>query len=280
MRTQEGIEVIGATDPGCVRKNNEDDFAVDAELGLLVVADGMGGHNSGEVASGLATNTILDFARKMLGGRKSLVPAGGSPELTARARQLEYFIKTANILIYEKGRAFPKDAGMGTTVVAVLLDAKSMTVAHVGDSRLYLWRGGELTQLTADHSLVGEMVRRGQMSLGEAARSPQQNILTRALGAEGDVGVDVAEHPLLPGDLILLATDGLSKMLDDAEVARTIASESQLRKLVDALISKARAAGGADNITVVVARISAGSSGGVKSFVSRLLGRRGLVRRT
>ena len=275
MRTPEGIEVAGATDPGCVRKNNEDNFAVDAKLGLLVVADGMGGHNSGEVASDVAASTIVDFARKMLGGRRSMVPEGGSPELSARGRQLEYFVKTANTMIYEKGRAFPKDAGMGTTVVAALLDAKSMTVAHVGDSRLYLWRRGELAQLTADHSLVGEMVRCGQMSPEDAARSPQQNILTRALGAEGDVAVDVAEHPLLPGDLVLLATDGLSKMLDDAEVARTLASEGDLQKLVDALIGKARAAGGVDNITVVVARVSAGPQGGVGSLVSRLFGRGG-----
>ena len=235
----------------------------------------MGGHNSGEVASDVAASTIVDFARKMLGGRRSMVPEGGSPELSARGRQLEYFVKTANTMIYEKGRAFPKDAGMGTTVVAALLDAKSMTVAHVGDSRLYLWRRGELAQLTADHSLVGEMVRCGQMSPEDAARSPQQNILTRALGAEGDVAVDVAEHPLLPGDLVLLATDGLSKMLDDAEVARTLASEGDLQKLVDALIGKARAAGGVDNITVVVARVSAGPQGGVGSLVSRLFGRGG-----
>ncbi|OGS41930.1 MAG: hypothetical protein A2506_03035 [Elusimicrobia bacterium RIFOXYD12_FULL_66_9] len=269
------MEVFGATDPGCVRKNNEDNLSMDAELGLLVVADGMGGHNSGEVASEIATATILDFGRKMLGGRKSMVPEGGSPELTARGRQLEYFIKTANTMIYEKGRAFPKDAGMGTTVVAALLDAKSMTVAHVGDSRLYLWRRGELAQLTDDHSLVGEMVRRGQMSPEDAARSPQQNILTRALGAEGDVAVDVAEHPLFPGDVVLLATDGLSKMVDDAEVSGMIASEVDLQKLVDALIGKARAAGGVDNVTVVVARVPSGSQGGVKSLVSRLFGRGG-----
>jgi len=273
MMIKQAIEVAGSTDPGCVRKNNEDHFVVDPELGLLVVADGMGGHNSGEVASDLAVGTIVDFARKMLGGRKALVPEGGSPELSVRGRQLEYFVKTANTMIYEKGRAFPKDAGMGTTVVAVLLDEKSMTVAHVGDSRLYLWRRGEFSQLTADHSLVGEMVRRGQMSAEDAARSPQQNILTRALGAEADVQVDVAEHPLLPGDLVLLATDGLSKMVDDAEVSRVISSERDLQKIVDVLIAKARAAGGVDNVTVVVARAPSSSSGGVKTLVSRLLGR-------
>jgi protein phosphatase len=273
MKTKGSVEVAGATDPGCVRKNNEDNFAVDPELGLLLVADGMGGHNSGEVASDLASKTILDFARRMLGGAKSLLPEGGTAALSPRGRQLEYFVKTANTMIYEKGRAFPKDAGMGTTVVAALVDGKSLTVAHVGDSRLYLWRRGELAQLTEDHSLVGEQVKRGQITADEASRSNLQNILTRALGAEGDVQVDVADHPLMPGDLILLATDGLSKMVSDAEVAQTIAAEPAPQAVVDALIAKARAAGGVDNVTVVVARVPTRGESGVKGLVTRLFGR-------
>jgi protein phosphatase len=273
MRTKDAVEVAGATDPGCVRKNNEDNFAVDPELGLLLVADGMGGHNSGEVASDLAAKTILDIARRMLGGKKSLLPEGGTASLSPRGRQLEYFVKTANTMIYEKGRAFPQDAGMGTTVVAALVDGRSLTVAHVGDSRLYVWRDGELTQLTEDHSLVGEQVKRGQITAAEASRSNLQNILTRALGAEGDVQVDVVDHPLLPGDLVLLATDGLSKMVADAEVARTIAAEAAPQAIVDALISKARAAGGVDNVTVVVARVPPREDGSVKGLVARLFGR-------
>ncbi|MFI5363582.1 MAG: Stp1/IreP family PP2C-type Ser/Thr phosphatase [Elusimicrobiota bacterium] len=273
MRTKDAVEIAGATDPGCVRKNNEDNFAVEPALGLLLVADGMGGHNSGEVASDLAASTIVDFARRMLGGAKALLPEGGTPGLSPRGRQLEYFVKTANTMIYEKGRAFPKDAGMGTTVVAALLDARSLTVAHVGDSRLYVWRGGELTQLTEDHSLVGEQVKRGQITSAEAARSNLQNILTRALGAEGDVAVDVADHPLLPGDVVLLATDGLSKMVPDAEVASTIAAAAGPQAVVDQLIAKARAAGGVDNVTVVVARVPPRGDGGVRGLVARLLRR-------
>lgn len=273
MRGKDSLEIAGATDPGCVRRNNEDNFAVEPDLGLLVVADGMGGHNSGEVASDIAAKTIVEYARKMLGGRTSMVPEGGSSGLSARGRQLEFFVKTANTMIYEKGRAFPKDAGMGTTVVAALVDGKSMTVAHVGDSRLYLWRRGELTQLTDDHSLVGEQVRRGQITADEAARSNLQNILTRALGAEGDVQVDVSEHPLLPGDVVLLATDGLSKMVSDAEVASTIETGAAPSAVVDQLIARARAAGGVDNVTVVVARVPAHGEGGVKGIVSRLFGR-------
>jgi serine/threonine protein phosphatase PrpC len=272
MRTKEAVELAGATDPGCVRKNNEDNFTVDPDLGLLVVADGMGGHNSGEVASDLATKTIADFARKMLGGAKSLVPEGGTAGLTPRGRQLEYFVKTANTMIYEKGRAFPKDAGMGTTVVAAMVDGKSLTVAHVGDSRLYLWRRGVLSQLTEDHSLVGEQVKRGQITSDEASRSNLQNILTRALGAEGDVQVDVGEHPLFPEDVVLLATDGLSKMVADADVASVIADKKEPQAITDELIARARAAGGVDNVTIVVARVPA-QAGGVKGIVSRLFGR-------
>lgn len=273
MKTRDRVEVAGASDPGCVRKNNEDNFAVEPDLGLLVVADGMGGHNSGEVASDIACKTVVEYARKMIGGEKTMVPEGGTPGLTPRGRQLEFFVKTANAMIYEKGRAFPKDAGMGTTVVAAIVDAKSMTVAHVGDSRLYLWRRGELSQLTEDHSLVGEQVKRGQITADEAARSPQQNILTRALGADGDVRVDVADHPLLPGDLVLLATDGLSKMVIDADVSAVIAEALDPQKIVDVLIAKSRAAGGVDNIAIVVAKVPAADGGGVIKMVSRLFGR-------
>lgn len=273
MRTKDEVEIAGATDPGLVRKNNEDNFAVDPDLGLLVVADGMGGHNSGEVASDLAAKTIVDFARKMIGGAKNVIPEGGTRGLSPRASQLEFFVKTANTMIYEKGRAFPKDAGMGTTVVAALVDAKGLTVAHVGDSRAYLWRGGALSQLTEDHSLVGEQVKRGQLTADQAARSNLQNILTRALGAEADVAVDTADHPLLPGDIVLLATDGVNKMVTDAEVAAVVAAELEPSRIVDALIAKARAGGGVDNITVVAARVPGSGNGGVGGLMRRLLGR-------
>jgi protein phosphatase len=272
MMTRNALEVAGSTDAGCVRPNNEDSFVVDEDLGLLVVADGMGGHNSGEVASDLACTTIRDIARKMLGGSQQMVPEGGDPNASARARQLDFVVKHANSIIYEKGRAMPKDAGMGTTVVAVLCDGQSMTVAHVGDSRLYLYRGGQLQVLTEDHSLVGDQVRRGMITAAEAAKSSLQNILTRALGAEKEVQVDTADHPLLPGDVILLASDGLTKMVDDADVAKTIARETSSKAIVASLIEQSRKAGGVDNITVVIARVLASGGSGVKGFMSRLFG--------
>lgn len=273
MKKIQALEIAGSTDPGCVRSNNEDDFAIEPELGLMVIADGMGGHNSGEVASDITTKTIRDFAKQMLGGQKSVVPEGGDPSLSVRGRQLEYFVKTANTMIYEKGRAFPKDAGMGTTVVAALADSKSLTVAHVGDSRLYLFRRGHLSQLTEDHSLVADQVRKGLITSVDASKSNLQNILTRALGAEAEVKVDVADHPLLPGDIILLATDGLSKMVPDEEVARTISEDPTPQKVVERLIEKTRAAGGVDNVTVIAARVpDREARGTLRDLVSRIFG--------
>lgn len=272
MKTRGTVKFAGATDPGCVRPNNEDNFAIEQGLGLFIVADGMGGHNSGEVASDLATTTVRDFARKMLGGQKSLVPEGGTPGLSPRARQLEYFIRSANTLIYEKGRAFPKDAGMGTTIVAAIIDKNSLTVAHVGDSRLYLYRRGELLQLTVDHSLVSEQVQRGHISAEEAQHSNFQNILTRALGVEPEVAIDIADHPLVPGDLVLAASDGLTKMLNDAEIAAIMRAEEEPSRIVDALISRSRDAGGVDNVTVVVAKIPKTQGGRVRNLVERFLG--------
>ncbi|MDE2040345.1 MAG: serine/threonine-protein phosphatase [Elusimicrobia bacterium] len=236
------LDVAGATDSGRVRANNEDDFFIDRERGLFVVADGMGGHNSGEVASALATRTLRDCARL------------DRASAASRARRLEDWIRRANSVIYEKGRAFPQDAGMGTTVVAVLADPGSMTVAHVGDSRAYLFRDGRLRALTADHSLPG-----------------LQNVLTRAVGAEKDVRVDVAEHSLAAGDVVLLVSDGLTKMVDDSAIAEAAARGDRPRALVYDLVARALNAGGEDNVTVVAARVAIGG-GLLRRLSSRLLG--------
>jgi protein phosphatase len=146
----------------------------------MAVADGMGGHSAGEVASSIAVSQIRDLARQALGGNKDIVPEGGTSSLSRRGRQLEWFVKTANTTIYKKGREAAKERGMGTTVVAVLADARSMTVAHVGDSRLYLFRNGALTQLTEDHSLVGDQVRKGLLTSDEASRSTLHDNITVA----------------------------------------------------------------------------------------------------
>jgi len=264
------FDLAGKTDTGCVRERNEDCLAIDPEIGLVVVADGMGGHNSGEVASRLAVDTILEYARKVLTAGKTAVPEGGSPELPLRMRQMQYILHIANMMIYEKARAFPKNQGMGTTVVAALADETSLTVAHVGDSRLYRHRGGKLDQLTEDHSLVMEQVRQGVITREQAERSNLQNILTRALGIEEDVEVDVAEHPLMPGDVFLLCSDGLTKMVAEKEISDVLAACPAAADAAERLVGKARDAGGTDNITAAVIKVLVGPPGGLKRFLSGL----------
>jgi len=253
--TKSSLEIAGRTDSGCVRPNNEDNFLIDSALGLVAVADGMGGHNSGEVASELAMQTLHKTAQEL---SHVGVPAqfkDASPGLSRRGKQLEYLVKTANEVIYNKGRELTRDAGMGTTVVAAFIDDASLTVANVGDSRLYLWRSGRLSQLTEDHSLVSDQLRLGLITAEQAQRSTLQNILTRAVGAEETVAVDVVDKRLRPGDVVLLASDGLSKMVPDATVACVIEQEGAPQLIVDQLISLARDAGGIDNVTVVCVRV-------------------------
>lgn len=259
------LDIAGATDPGCVRERNEDCFAVEPGLGLLVVCDGMGGHNSGEVASRTAVDTIVEYAAK------NVLPEGGDPARSERERRLDFLLRTANTMIFEKARAFPKDQGMGTTVVAVLLDERSLAVGHVGDSRLYLRRGGSLQQLTEDHSLVQDQVRRGLITREQADKSPIQNILTRALGTEPEVEVELSEHPLLEGDSLLICSDGLTKMVPESEISETLASSSSAEEAVGRLIEAARAAGGVDNVTAVVARVPERPRG-LRGWLSRIFG--------
>ena len=218
-------EFAGKTDLGCVRANNEDSFLIDKALGLLIVADGMGGYDFGEVASALAVRAIRDAAAS-----------------AARSRNLEGFIQSANVLIREKARDYPGHAGMGTTVVAVLADERSLTVGHVGDSRCYLFRRGILSRLTQDHSLA-------QKSQG------LRHILTRAVGADEMVQVDVSRRPVRPGDVLLLATDGLTTMVGDEEIGRILRENPSVSGAAAALVERARRAGGSDNITVICGRL-------------------------
>ena len=262
------LEIAARTDPGRVRPNNEDDFAVLADAGLLVVCDGMGGHSSGEVASRIATSTVRESAVMMLSG-SAPAPAGDGGK-SPRARRLEGFVKSANSRIFEEARAIPQDHGMGTTIVAALVDEKGMTVAHVGDSRLYLLRGGRLQLLTEDHSLVMDQVRRGILTMAEAERSNIQNILTRALGTESEVTVDVQDCPIVAGDILLLCSDGLTKHVGEEEISRAMREGKDVDDICETLIRKANEGGGTDNITCVVARVPAAAPSGLKGLLARL----------
>jgi protein phosphatase len=265
------LEIAGKTDPGKVRERNEDSIGLDPELGLYVVADGMGGHNSGEVASGLATEMILKFGQDILGGDKEVIPPGSDETLSVRARQVVHCVKSANEIIYGKSKAFAKNNGMGTTVVVVLGDSKSITVGHVGDSRLYRLRANKLEQITEDHSLVMDQVKSGLLTKEQADKSNLQNILTRALGTEPEVAVDVQDVPVEPGDIFCICSDGLTKMVSDKELAEVLAEYSSPIEAVDKLIQMSNDGGGVDNVTVVVARTPSEDGKG-KGLLSRLMG--------
>jgi protein phosphatase len=226
----------GLSDTGRKRRQNEDAYV--CEPPLFAIADGMGGAQAGEVASGLAAAAFEEGAAAIHGedGVATLVRA-------------------ANARIFERAVHDPTVAGMGTTATVAVVDesAGTMTLAHVGDSRAYRYRGGALEQLTTDHSLVGELVRSGRLTEDEAAVHPHRSVITRALGTDADVEVDTLTVEVVPGDLVLLCSDGLSAMVRDEEIARVLeATGAAPREAGEALIAAANAAGGEDNVTVVL----------------------------
>lgn len=222
------------TDIGLVRETNEDSFI--CQPPLFLVADGMGGHVAGEVASRLAAETIAKYTATAAGSdyRKLLVEAIGK----------------ANGLIHQMAADNSDCAGMGTTVTAAYIIGPKLYWGHVGDSRLYLLRAGELRQLTEDHSLVGELLKKGSITPEEALQHPHRNILTRAVGTAERTQVDTGSLALAAGDRLLLCTDGLTNMVDD-EAIKAVLAESGDRAAAE-LVDKAKAAGGFDNITAVV----------------------------
>jgi protein phosphatase len=225
------------TDTGRQRRENED--SAFARAPVFVVADGMGGAQAGEVASKIA----IEAFEAGLGD-------SGSPEerLAVRARE-------ANRRIYDRSRTAPGAEGMGTTLTAAYLDDESVAIAHVGDSRAYLFRDGELTRLTQDHSLVDELVRRGKLTEEQAAEHPQRSIITRALGPEPEVEVDTYGFSVRSGDVLLLCSDGLTSMISEEQIAQVLGSAESLDEAADNLIQEANDAGGRDNITVVLTRL-------------------------
>jgi PPM family protein phosphatase len=231
-------EFATATHAGRVRRKNEDAYF--AEAPLFAVADGMGGALAGELASRISVQTLSE-----------LVQEGSDEERLAET------IRLANRRVAERATSDPRASGLGSTVTAALVGRGVVTFAHVGDSRAYLWRGGVLTRLSDDHSLVAEWVRTGALAPEDAAQHPQRSVITRALGADWQIDVDVWTTPARTGDVILLCTDGLSGFVDDAAVARTLEEHESLDGAVRALIDAANAAGGEDNITAVALRLEA-----------------------
>ena len=248
------VEVAAKTDVGCVRQNNEDNFGYDTARGVFVVCDGMGGMAAGEVASKMAVDAILHYFRAAHDGHFPLI--GASYEgVSEHAQALASAIQSANQTVHEAAQEHPAQAGMGSTVVAVLVHGESFSVAHVGDSRIYLVRSGALQQLTNDHSLVMEQVRRGLITLEEARESDMQNIIIRALGSEESVQPDLADLPASAGDVLLLCSDGLTRHVPDDKLLEIVSGAANVKAACDELIRAAKSAGGEDNITCMLLRI-------------------------
>ncbi|HKU88588.1 MAG TPA: Stp1/IreP family PP2C-type Ser/Thr phosphatase [Steroidobacteraceae bacterium] len=248
------LTFVGQTDTGRVREHNEDTIATDPDVGLLVLADGMGGYNAGEVASGIAVKTITNLVREGL-LREDLASIDRGTGLSRPSIVLRDAITRANKIIYQTARSQAECEGMGTTVVAALFYDNRVSIAHVGDSRLYRQRGSQIAQVTMDHSLLQELVDRGFYSPEEAQRAANKNYVTRALGVEPQVEVEVQEHPVDKGDIFILCSDGLSDMVEDEDIRLTISTfGANLDTVAKQLIQLANENGGRDNVSVVLAQ--------------------------
>ena len=236
------LEAAGLTDVGQVRTSNEDAFGYCVEEGVFALCDGMGGAAAGEVASRIAVDTLINQ-----------LCAADSHE--NRRKVLEEAIAAANEIVHARAEKEAALHGMGTTLVAVAIGGDRALVGHVGDSRCYLYRRGELSRLTHDHSLVDEQVRLGQLTQDEADHSPLRNVITRAIGTQTSVSADIAELALEPDDILLLCSDGLTKELSDDRIAAMLGDDGDLDSLCGRLIEAAKAAGGHDNVTAVLTKI-------------------------
>ena len=251
----------GVTDVGRVRSNNEDCFRIVEPLNLFVLSDGMGGEAHGEVASALAVETIVKYCTDAESGQAPTPYGNSEPIWSEKTKWLTSATHLANKNIYESAEAHPEQHGMGATVTAAWINGSKLSIAHVGDSRAYLLRGGTLQQLTSDHSLVAEQVRRGILTAAEAEESEMQSVLLRALGALPDIEVDTDEHLLFARDILLLCCDGLTRMVTEPEIAGTLQVESDPARAAQRLVELANERGGVDNITVIIVRIGAESRG-------------------
>jgi len=253
------------TDPGLARDNNEDSVTFDAMARLGILADGMGGYNAGEIASGMATT----FIKSEMG--RWLSQAGRHANAKEVRRAMEICVENANRSIFNAANSNPQYTGMGTTlVVGVFQDARVM-LGHIGDSRCYRLREGEFAQVTKDHSLLQEQIDAGLITPEQAATSMNKNLVTRALGVEDTVLLEVNEHRVEPGDVYLMCSDGLSDMVDDAGIADILRGQGTLQQIAGQLIEAANAKGGRDNISVLLAQASVGSR--KRSLFSRILGK-------
>ena len=244
------FKAAGKTDIGLARKNNEDNFGYDLRDGIFVLCDGMGGQAAGEVASKIAVDTVIDYFH--LKHSKAPVIGKTFDGMSGRAADLANAIQIANVSMQELVATDIHRTGMGSTIVAVCVESNFFSIANVGDSRIYLLRGSSIQQLTNDHSLVMEQVRRGLITTEEAGKSGMQNVIVRALGSEESVEPDLADHEFLRDDILLLCSDGLSKFVTEDAMLDIISRSRDLEIACAELIEAAKAAGSDDNITCLL----------------------------
>jgi len=246
-----GIRAAGNTDVGCVRKHNEDSYLVDPELGLFVVADGLGGHAAGEVASQIVVETVARFVGETLEKDRTW-PVEYDPTLSYDGNRLKMALLLSDQAIAADIRRNPERETMGSTVVAGIVHGPKLTLAHVGDSRAYILGPGGIRQVTRDHSWVAEQVANGILTPSEARVHPFRNVITQALGNGGDLDIEVQNLELSRSERLLLCSDGLSGMIGDKQIWEIVEQSGDLQLAVESLIYTAREHGGEDNITVIL----------------------------
>ena len=253
------------TDPGRTRDNNEDSVAFDEATHLAVLADGMGGYNAGEIASGMATAFIKSELSRWLS------EAGPQANALQVRRAIEICVDNANLSVLNSAKSNPHYAGMGTTLVVGVFQENTLLLGHIGDSRCYRWRANKLVQITRDHSLLQEQMDAGLLTPEQAAISPNRNLVTRALGVELDARMELHEHSVEQGDVYLMCSDGLTDMVEDPAIARVLQTGATLHKLAEELVSLANENGGRDNITVLLTQVAGTTE--KRGLISRLLGK-------
>lgn len=264
------LSAFGITDKGVVRSGNEDALLLEEDLGLFAVADGMGGHRGGEVASRMALDVLRDYISRVASGSGAFIGAVDN-DFSRQANLLASGIRLANRAVFEAADSSPAWRGMGTTIVALLIDGARAAVAHAGDSRLYLLRERQLRQVTGDHSLVADQLRQGVITAEQAAASDRKNIITRALGQWQELEIEIQDLELQDGDRLLLCSDGLSGMVSDPETAALLVAHPAPEDACRALVEVANSYGGRDNITVLLVDYRSGNSlmAGLKRIFNR-----------
>lgn len=259
----------GLSDVGRVRTNNEDSFRIVEALNLFILSDGMGGEAHGEVASAMAVDVIDKYCESDKEDSGATVLDEAPSNISSRTRRLKSAVAQANFQIFQAAQKNPEQRGMGATITALWLKDTLLSIAHVGDSRAYLLRNGNLQQLTNDHSLVAEQVRRGLITPQQAEESEMQSVLLRALGAHPEVEIDTDEVEIIPRDVLLLCSDGLTRMVTEPEIAGALQAEMVPSAAAERLIALANENGGIDNVTVIVVRFEDEANKGWFSWMRR-----------